>query len=135
MSEKAKGAGKKGAGGKGRIPKTIAGVKVPKELRKAGEKLLDEVQRPETQAKIAGALTMAAGAVAAAAAKKRAAEAMAPHAPRPPEAPRAPDAPRTPDAPRPGEPGTRSSPDPQAVAEAIGQAAEQVLGRFFSKRA
>jgi hypothetical protein len=132
VSDKAKGAGKKGAGGKGRIPKTIAGVKVPKELRKAGEKLLDEVQRPETQAKIAGALTMAAGAVAAAAAKKRAAEAMAPHAPRPPHAPEPPRAPETPRAP--GEGGTRMSPDPQAVADAIGQAAEQVLGRFFGKR-
>lgn len=119
---------KKGAGKKGRIPKTIAGVKVPKELRKAGEKLLDEVQRPETQAKIAGALTMAAGAVAAAAAKKRAAEA----AVRPPTPPHPPEAPRDPT--RPGEPGTRSAPDPQAVADAIGQAAEQVLGRFFGKR-
>jgi hypothetical protein len=129
VSDKAKGAGKKGAGGKGRIPKTIAGVKVPKELRKAGEKLLDEVQRPETQAKIAGALTMAAGAVAAAAAKKRAAEAMAPRPSDPPKAPHAPDAPR------PGEPGTRTSPDPQAIADAVGQVAEQVLGRFFGKRA
>ncbi len=41
---------------KKRIPKTVAGVKVPKELRRAGEKLLDQAQRPETQAKIAPGL-------------------------------------------------------------------------------
>ncbi|KQT31993.1 hypothetical protein ASG29_09015 [Sphingomonas sp. Leaf412] len=102
-----------------RIPKTIAGVKVPKELRKAGERLLDEVQRPENQAKIAGVLTMAAGAVAAAAAKKRAGAA--------PE-----------DVRRPGEGGTREGGakgfDGQQVADALGQAAEQALGRIFGKR-
>ena len=111
-----------------RIPKTVAGVKVPKELRKAGEKLLDQAQRPETQAKIAGVLTMAAGAVAAAAARKRAAPPFSP-----PSAPPAPDAPQPPH--RPGEPGTtRAAPDAQVVADAIGQAAEQVLSRFFARR-
>lgn len=120
MSEKKKGK---------RIPKTIAGVKLPKDLRKAGEKLLDEAQKPEVQAKIAGVLTMAAGAVAAAAAKKRAAEAA-----RPAEPPQAPIPPEPPRPPRPGDPGTRTAPDPQAVADAIGQAAEQVLGRFFGRR-
>ncbi|NJR78254.1 hypothetical protein HBH26_06435 [Sphingomonas sp. 36D10-4-7] len=102
---------------KKRIPKTVAGVKVPKELRKAGEKLLDQAQRPETQAKIAGVLTMAAGAVAAAAAKKRAEQA----APRPQE-------------PRAEAHAGRTGTDPQAVADAIGQAAEQVLSKLFGRR-
>lgn len=101
---------------KKRIPKTVAGVKVPKELRKAGEKLLDQAQRPETQAKIAGVLTMAAGAVAAAAARKRAEQAA------PPQEPRA------------EAHAGRTGTDPQAVADAIGQAAEQVLSKLFGRR-
>lgn len=102
---------------KKRIPKTVAGVKVPKELRKAGEKLLDHAQRPETQAKIAGVLTMAAGAVAAAAAKKRAEQATA-----------------APQEPREDARATRTGADPQVVADAIGQAAEQVLSKLFGRR-
>ena len=52
---------------KGKLPKEVLGVKVPKELRKAGEKLIEQAQGPAGRQAIAGALTAVAGAMATAA--------------------------------------------------------------------
>jgi hypothetical protein len=47
-----------------RIPKRIAGIKVPKELRKSGERLLDLASDPVVNQAISAALVAAAGALA-----------------------------------------------------------------------
>jgi hypothetical protein len=113
---------KSGAKKKGKLPKEVLGVKIPKELRRAGERVLAQAQTPHGREMIATGLTMAATAAAAALAKGR----ERPAAPAPHAAPRE-------GAPRP-EAGTQRTPDPQAVADAIGQAADAVLGRLFGKR-
>lgn len=93
-----------------RIPKRIGGLKIPKELRHAGEALLDKANSPAGREIIAAGLTMAAAAASAAARKQRT------------EAHRAT---------RPGDPGTV---DPQRVAEAVGDMADIVLDRIFRPR-
>lgn len=103
-------AGKK----KGRLPKEVLGVKVPKELRKAGERVLEQANSPQGREMIAAGLTMAATAAVAALAKDRAK----------PQAAAAEPA-----------QGAQKTPDPQALADALGHAAEAVLGRVFGKRA
>ncbi|WP_066485584.1 hypothetical protein [Sphingomonas sp. CCH9-F2] len=119
---------------KGRLPKEILGVKLPKELRKAGDELIGQAGAAMASAAgrqaIAGALTVAAAAASAAIARK-AAEGAAP-APAPSPAAAGPG-PETGDAAAPQ--GTQRAPDPQAVADAVVQAADAVLGRLFGKRA
>lgn len=57
---------------KKRIPKEIAGFKIPKDVRKAGEKLLDKAATPEGRKAIASGIGMiATAAIAAAEAKRR----------------------------------------------------------------
>jgi hypothetical protein len=96
-----------------RIPKTIGGVKLPKELRRAGEKIIDHAittaNSPQGKAMIATGLSMAAAAAMKAAEKPSPAN----------------DA-RTDEARRPDASGIDG--------DAIGQAVEQVLGRLFGKR-
>jgi len=109
---------------KKRIPKTIGGVKLPKELRRAGEKIIDQAittaNSPQGKAMIATGLSMAAAAAMKAAEAKaagaKAAEKPAPANDAKPEAPR--------------QPGTGG-----IDGDAIGQAVEQVLGRLFGRRA
>ena len=119
-----------------RIPKTIGGVKLPKELRQKGEALLDrgeallaQANTPAGREVLTAGLTMAAAAASAAivnAGRERAKAAEAAAAPEP-------AAPPTPPSPPPqGTPqGTQRTPDPQVIADALTQAAEQVLGRLF----
>ena len=97
---------------KTKIPKRIAGVKLPKELRKTGEAILEKANSPAGREMLAAGLTMAAAAATAAVARSRqqAAEAK-------------PDAA--------GHPGT---PDPMAFATAIGGMAEAALGKFFAAK-
>lgn len=58
--------GKKKSGKKGNpIPKEIAGIKVPKELRKAGRKAVELVQDPVVSEVVAAALLSAAAALRA----------------------------------------------------------------------
>ena len=97
------------------IPKRIAGVKLPKELRRQGEALIERVTSAEGQASLARGLTMAAGLAQLAAARTRTA------APRPEAA--ANDAAAAPVPPL----------DPAKVADAVGTVAEVVLGRLFKK--
>lgn len=120
---------KKAGAKKGKLPKQVMGVKIPKDLRKAGDQLLEKANSPAGREVIAGALTMAAAAATAAVARGREKKAAA--------------------APEAGVGGTRASmgasadatphgtqraPDPQAFADAFGQAAEMALGRLFGKR-
>ena len=109
---------KKAGAKKGRLPKQVMGVKIPKDLRKAGDQLLEKANTPAGREVIAGALTMAAAAATAAVARGREKRAAA-----------APDE----DAGAKAQ-GTQRAPDPQAFADAVGQAAEMALGKFFGKR-
>lgn len=66
---------------KGKLPKRIAGVKLPKEARKQAERAIAELKQPIVREMIAGAVGMAATALA-----KQAAEWKAPRSAPPPEA-------------------------------------------------
>lgn len=95
---------------KGKLPKEVLGVKVPKELRKAGEKLIEQVQGPAGKQ----ALAAVVGAVATAALTREAAKA----------AERA---------------GTSDSAKPDATTradpgEAFARAAELLVGKIFAPR-
>lgn len=95
---------------KGKLPKEVLGVKVPKELRKAGERLIEQVQGPAGKQ----ALAAVVGAVATAALTREAAKAVE----RGEKADGAkPEAART-------EPG-----------EAFARAAELLVGKIFAPRA
>ena len=101
----------------GKLPKQIAGVKIPKELRKGAEKLVAKAQSPEGRAAIAKGAAMVAGMAAtmaqASAAKKAGVQ------PVKAEAPAAP-----------GQPGASND----ALADAIGAGVDAVLGRLFPKK-
>ena len=123
---------------KAKLPKEVMGVKLPKEVREIGGALLEKAQSPEGREMLAAGLTMAAAAATAAVAKGRARReaAAATDAPVPPTSPAPPEAPVSPEPPVPPVPpvppqGTQMQPDPQAIAEAVGKAAEAMLGRLF----
>ena len=104
---------------KAKLPKEVLGVKLPKEVREVGGALLEKANSPQGREMLAAGLTMAAAAATAAVAKGRAkreaTETPPPGAAGPAAAPQ----------------GTQTQPDPQAIAEAVGKAAEAVLGRLF----
>ncbi|WP_294191621.1 hypothetical protein [uncultured Sphingomonas sp.] len=111
---------------KKRIPKTIGGVKLPKELRRAGEKIIDQAvtaaNSPQGKAMIATGLSMAA----AAAMKAAEAKAAKPAAEKPAEKPSPANDARTEESRQAGVGGIDG--------DAIGQAVEQMLGRLFGRR-
>ncbi len=130
------------------FPKRIAGVKVPKGLRKPAAMLIDKARTPEGQAMIAKGV----GAVMAFAVATRAQAAHAPKpkmtdapvtptpprgatGPTPPPAPPVPPVPPKADAAQgpaaPGVGGTTASPEVEKVVEAIGMAADAVFARLF----
>lgn len=120
MSKKKDKAGKAHEGA--RIPKHVAGIKLPKEVRRKGEALIAQATSPAGQAAIAKGLTMAAG-LASAAAARSAQKANATPAPgesaegaaRPAPSPAAPL-------------------DPAKVVEAVQTVADAVLGRLFGAK-
>jgi len=120
-----------------KLPKHIGGVKIPKELRKKGGALLEKANSAAGREVIAGALTMAAAAATSAVQRQRASRfaSAPPEAPVPPvpPVPPIPPVPPVPPVPpeRPGEPGIA---DPQALADAIGNAAEAVLIKLFGTK-
>jgi hypothetical protein len=123
---------------KAKLPKEVMGVKLPKEVRAIGGALLEKAQSPQGREMLAAGLTMAAAAATAAVAKGRAKReaAAAADGPVPPTSPAPPEAPVPPEPPVPPVPpvppqGTQMQPDPQAIAEAVGKAAEAMLGRLF----
>ena len=99
---------------KKRIPKTIAGVKLPKDLRRTGNAILAKAATAEGQAMIAGGLSIAAAAIAASSQRARPAASPATGASEPSAAP-------------------TGIPDPQALADAVGSAVEGVIARFLSR--
>jgi outer membrane biosynthesis protein TonB len=118
---------------KAKLPKEVLGVKLPKEVREVGGALLEKANSPQGREMLAAGLTMAAAAATAALAKGRAERAAKPNAPRPPEAPVPPVPPVSPVPPVPPQ-GTQTQPDPQAIADAVGKAAEAMLGRLFGRK-
>lgn len=119
-------AGKSGAkkAKAGKLPKEILGVKLPKEARKAGDRLIEAARSDEGRRAIAGALaTVAATAAAVAAAAQRRAD-------RPAE-PAADPAPPQDVAPAPGVAGTR---DARPFDDVVGQVAGAMLGRLLAPR-
>ena len=131
---------KKDAKKAGKLPKRIAGMKLPKEARRIGETLIAQANSPEVHRMLAAGLSMAATVASNAAERQRrsagaADAAMAPVTPASPAqpVPPVPPAPPANDAAptRPGEAGIR---DPQAMAEAIGSIAETALNRLFGAR-
>lgn len=115
---------------KTKLPKEVLGIRLPKDVREAGGALLDKANSPQGREMLAAGLTMAAAAATAAVAKgrmRREATAARPEAPVPPT-PETPPTPPTPPQ------GTQTQPDPQAIADAVGKAAEAVLGRLFGAK-
>lgn len=119
-----------------RIPKHVAGVKVPKAWREGGEALIAQAQSPAGRAAIAKGVSVVAGLAMTAAqsaaqnagrsADKKATGVAPPPANAPAKA-----------ADIPGSEGTPSpSPSPPAdqIAQAVGAGIEAVLGRLFAKR-
>jgi len=115
---------------KAKLPKEVLGIRLPKEVREAGGALLEKANSPQGREMLAAGLTMAAAAATAAVAAgrtKREGTAERPVPPAPPTPGAAPETPRTPESLQ----GTQNQPDPQAIAEAVGKAAEAMLGRLF----
>jgi hypothetical protein len=112
---------------KAKLPKEVLGIRLPKELREAGGALLEKANSPQGREMLAAGLTMAAAAATAAVAKGRTKREAAAERPVPPVPPTPGETPEPPKAPQ----GTQTQPDPQAIAEAVGQAAEALLGRLF----
>jgi hypothetical protein len=119
-----------GAKSKMKIPKEIAGFKVPKDLRKKGDALIEKANSPEGRQAIASGLAMVGGLVAANAARKQADAAAAAAAPKPEAAKADPQPDSKPETAKPGTPGI----NPQQMADQIGAAADLLLGRIFAKR-
>ena len=103
---------------KGKLPKRVAGVKIPKELRKGGDRLIAKANTPEGRA----ALAKGAAVVASAAAAMAQAAVKAPTVKLVP--------PAAPTGSQPGEPGV-TKPDP--LGDAIG-AGVAMLGQLFAKK-
>ena len=97
---------------KAKIPKRIGGVKLPKELRKTGEAILDKANSPQGREMLAAGLTMAAAAATAAVARSRATSTAAASD----KSSAAPEA------------------HPQQMAEAIGTMTDLLLGRIFGPK-
>ena len=133
MSKKKDKTGKGPDKGNGpRIPKHIAGFKLPKDLRKTGEALIAQATSPAGQAVLAKGLTMAAGfanmAVARNAQAARSAQAGA--APKPAESAEG----VVPPSPAPPPPPPPPPLDPAKIVETVNTVADAVLGRLFPKR-
>ena len=108
---------------KTKLPKQIAGIKIPKDVRKGGERLIAQAQSPEGRAAIAKGVTLVAGAATAmaqAAAIKKQAAADASSA-KPGDATSVHADPHAP-------------PHPNPLGDAIGAGVDAVLGRLFAKR-
>lgn len=101
-----------------RVPKKIAGIRLPKPLRKSAEALIAEVDKPETRAMLASGATMLVGAVMAAQARRSAT----------PETPATPGEPGTP----PGTSGTQSETD--RLVDAVSTMARDAMRQVFAKK-
>ena len=112
-----------------KLPKAVLGIRLPKEVREAGGALIEKANSPQGREMLAAGLTMAAAAATAAAAKGRANREQAADSPSEASAPGAER-----QAAKPPQ-GTQTQPDPQAIVEVVGKAAEAMLGRLFGGKA
>lgn len=115
---------------KAKLPKRIGGVKIPKELREVGGAILEKANSPAGREMLAAGLTMAAA--TAALQRKRGTHPFSAASATPPPPPAAPAAPAA--SPAPTEPGKPGLGDPQALADAIGNAADAMLTQLFGTR-
>ncbi len=125
---------------KGKIPKKIGGVKLPKSVRKPAEKLIATAASPEGRRVLAAGLAMAASALATRSTPApRAGDTppVPPQPPVPPEPPVPPIPPEPPTAPTPPPPPNgmgQGTVDPGAIADAVGKAASAFIDGFFNRR-
>jgi hypothetical protein len=111
MAKKDKKAEKGDKVGKGKIPKTVAGVKVPKQIRKAGNEILDKANSPAGRELIAtGIAALATAALAKSKAGKAAAHKVE-------------------------ETAKAGAQDAGQLADALGAAASAAMKHFFEKKA
>jgi len=115
---------------KAKIPKRVGGIKVPKELRKAGSKLVKVAASPVGRELIAAGLGMVAAAASAAVEKDRARRRTASAAP----TPTAPATPETPHKPAPPCPANSIDVDMHEVGAQLGKMAEQALAGLFKPK-
>jgi hypothetical protein len=115
LSKKSKSAGKSRGP---KLPKEVAGMKIPKEWRRKGEKALAAASTPAGREVIAAGLSMAAAAAASAAARTKTARKM--------EAKAADVA---------GKAAEAGVKDMQVLADAVGSIAASALERLFAKKA
>ena len=111
---------KKDGTGKVRLPKRVAGVKVPKELRKGAEALVAQAQSEAGRAALLQGVSVVAG-IAATAARAAAAKATA-AAQQPAATPAEPVA------------AANTPPKGDAIAQAVTAGIDAALGRLFPKR-
>lgn len=120
---------------KGRIPKKIGGVKLPKSVRKPAEKLIAKASTPEGRRVLAAGLAMAASALATRSTPAPRAEDAPPAPPRPPVPPVPPVPPEPPVAPPTPPNGVgQGTVDPGAIADAVGKAASAFIDGFLNRR-
>lgn len=117
-----------------KLPKSVGGVKIPKELRRKGETLIggaiDAANSPKGREMLAMGLAAVATAAAAKAAKAHADHAKPHH---PPEPPRPPQPPHPPEPAAPGRAGIDANVD--QVIEAVSAAANAFLQRLRDRKA
>jgi hypothetical protein len=104
---------------KAKLPKRIGGVKLTKELRKAGGALLKKANTPVGRELIAVGLSMAAAAATKAARREREKHAPVRSADASPSPAKAPEP-------------AGSAADPHDLGVALGRIAQEALGRIFS---
>lgn len=112
---------------RGKLPKSIGGVKLSKDLRKAGDALIESARSPGGRQVIAAGLAMAANA----ASKRARATQSQPPVPPQPAAPAQPPVPPFPPQ-APGQPGV--PPDVAQMVEAFSAATTAFLDGFFGRR-
>jgi hypothetical protein len=110
-----------------KLPKSVGGVKIPKDLRRKGEKLIGGAIDTANSPKGREMLAMGLAAVATAAAAK-AAKAHGEH----PKQPRPPEPLHPPEPPVPGRPGIEANVD--QVVEAVSAAANAFLQRLRERK-
>jgi hypothetical protein len=122
---------------KKRIPKEIGGVKLPKELRRTGEALIDHANSPQGRQAIAAGLTFLAGLAANRGGRSEANHTERPRAPEPPVAPIPPEPPVPPIPPVPpvpplaAKPGANTPPDMSQMVDAMSSAANAFMSAFL----
>ncbi len=127
MADKKKKHGKKGAknSGPGKIPKTIAGIKIPKELRKSGEALIATAASPVGRQVLMTGLAAIVSKAATQMQQPRAAQSPTQPAPQPQIQPQGPVTTPPPEAP-PFDPEAAGAQMARRVFEALGMVADRI---------